>query len=76
MKVLGYICIVILLATLIFINKLISEAVILTLAINDFSLWYDITTILLGLVISFALSSIILNLIYKLYKNICKITFN
>lgn len=70
MKVVGYVCIVILLATLIFINKLISEAVIMTVAINDYSLWLTIASILLGLVISFALSSIILKLIYKVYKNI------
>lgn len=70
MKVLGYVCIVILLATLILVNKLLAEAVILTLAINDFSLWYDVATILLGFIGSFALSSIILKLIYKVYKNI------
>lgn len=70
MRVLGYICIVILLGVLILVNKLLAEAVILTLAINDFSLWYDVTTILLGFIGSFALSSIILNLIYKVYKNI------
>lgn len=70
MKILGYVCVVILLATLILVNKLISEAVIMTVAINDFSLWACIITILLGLVVSFALSSIILKLIYKVYKNI------
>lgn len=70
MKILGYVCVVILLAALIFINKLIAEAVIMTMAINDFSLWYVVVTILLGLVVSFALSSIILKLIYKVYKNI------
>lgn len=59
-----------LLATLIFINKLIAEAVIMTVAINDFSLLYVVVTILLGLVVSLALSSIILKLIYKVYKNI------
>ena len=70
MKVLGYISIVILLATLIFINKLIVEAVIMTMAINDYSLWAVVVAILLGLVVSLALSSIILKLIYKVYKNI------
>lgn len=67
MIILGYVCVVILLATLIFINKLIAEAVIMTVAINDYSL---VVSILLGLVVSFALSSIILKLIYKVYKNI------
>lgn len=76
MKILGYICVVILLATLIFINKLIAEAVIMTVAINDYSLWAVIASILLGLVVSLALSSIILKLIYKVYKIYCKITFN
>ena len=38
MIILGYVCVVILLATLIFINKLIAEAVIMTVAINDYSL--------------------------------------
>lgn len=70
MKVVGYICIVILLATLILVNKLLAEAVIMTMAINDYSLWYVVVTILLGLVVSLALSSIILKLIYKVYKNI------
>lgn len=70
MKVLCYICIVILLATLILVNKLIVEAVIMTIAINDYSFWFVIASILLGLVVSFALSSIILKLIYKVYKNI------
>lgn len=70
MKVLGYVCVVILLATLIFINKLIAEAVIMTMAINDYSFWFTIASILLGLVVSLALSSIILKLIYKVYKNI------
>lgn len=70
MIILGYVCVVILLATLIFINKLIAEAVIMTVAINDYSLWAVIASILLGLVVSFALSSIILKLIYKVYKNI------
>lgn len=70
MIILGYVCVVILLATLIFINKLIAEAVIMTVAINDFSLLYVVVTILLGLVVSLALSSIILKLIYKVYKNI------
>lgn len=73
MKILGYVCVVILLATLIFINKLIAEAVIMTMAINDYSFWFVIAAILLGFIVSFALSSIILKLIYK---NICKITFN
>ena len=70
MKVLGYICIVILLAVLILVNKLIAEAVIMTMAINDYSFWFVIASILLGLVVSLALSSIILKLIYKVYKNI------
>lgn len=70
MKILGYVCVVILLATLIFINKLLAEAVIMTVAINDGGLWYDIAAILLGLVVSLYLSSIILKLIYKVYKNI------
>lgn len=70
MKALCYICIVILLGILILVNKLIAEAVIMTVAINDFSLWYVVVTILLGLVVSLALSSIILKLIYKVYKNI------
>lgn len=70
MKALCYICIVILLGILILVNKLIAEAVIMTMAINDFSLWYVVVTILLGLVVSLALSSIILKLIYKVYKNI------
>ena len=70
MKVLGYVCVFILLATLIFINKLIAEAVIMTMAINDYSFWAVIASILLGLVVSLALSSIILKLIYKVYKNI------
>ena len=70
MKVLGYVCVVILLATLIFINKLIAEAVIMTMVINDYSFWFVIASILLGLVVSLALSSIILKLIYKVYKNI------
>ena len=38
MIILGYVCVVILLAALIFINKLIAEAVIMTVAINDYSL--------------------------------------
>ena len=59
-----------LLATLIFINKLIAEAVIMTMAINDYSFWFVIASILLGLVVSLYLSSIILKLIYKVYKNI------
>lgn len=42
----------------------------MTVAINDFSLLYVVVTILLGLVVSLALSSIILKLIYKVYKNI------
>lgn len=70
MIILGYVCVVILLATLIFINKLIAEAVIMTVAINDYSFWAVIVSILLGLVVSLALSSIILKLIYKVYKNI------
>lgn len=70
MKVLGYICIVILLATLLLVNKLIAEAVIMTVAINDYSFWFVIASILLGLVVSLYLSSIILKLIYKVYKNI------
>ncbi len=70
MIILGYVCVVILLAPLIFINKLIAEAVIMTLAINDYSLLAVVVSILLGLVVSFALSSIILKLIYKVYKNI------
>jgi hypothetical protein len=70
MKVLGYVCIVILLAALILVNKLIAEAVIMTMAINDYSFWFVIASILLGLVVSLALSSIILKLIYKVYKNI------
>lgn len=71
MIILGYVCVVILLATLIFINKLIAEAVIMTVAINDYSLWAVVViSILLGLVVSLALSSIILKLIYKVYKNI------
>ncbi len=70
MKVLGYVCVVILLATLILVNKLIAEAVIMTVAINDYSLWSVVISILLGLVVSFALSFIILKLIYKVYKNI------
>lgn len=64
MIILGYVCMVILLATLIFINKLIA------VAINDYSFWFVIASILLGLVVSLALSSIILKLIYKVYKNI------
>ena len=75
MKILCWVCIVILLATLIFINKLLAEAVIMTVAINDSGLCM-IAAILLGFIVSFALSSIILKLIYRLYKNICKITFN
>lgn len=67
---LSYICIVILLGALILVNKLIAEAVIMTMAINDYSLWAVIASILLGLVVSLALSSIILKLIYKVYKNI------
>jgi hypothetical protein len=70
MIILGYVCVVILLATLIFINKLIAEAVIMTMAINDYSFWFAVASILLGLVVSLALSSIILKLIYKVYKNI------
>lgn len=70
MIILGYVCVVILLATLIFINKLIAEAVIMTMAINDYSFWFVIASILLGLVVSLVLSSIILKLIYKVYKNI------
>lgn len=70
MIILGYVCVVILLATLIFINKLIAEAVIMTVAINDYSFWACIIIILLGLVVSLSLSSIILKLIYKVYKNI------
>jgi hypothetical protein len=70
MIILGYVCVVILLATLIFINKLIAEAVIMTVAINDYSLWAVVVSILLGLVVSLYLSSIILKLIYKVYKNI------
>ena len=76
MSILGYVCVVILLATLIFINKLIAEAVIMTAAINDYSLWAVAVSILLGLVVSLYLSSIILKLIYKVYKIYCKITFN
>lgn len=68
MIILGYVCVVILLATLIFINKLIAEAVIMTVAINDYSFWAVIASILLGLVVSLYLSSIILKLIYKVYK--------
>ena len=64
MIILGYVYVVILLATLIFINKLIAEA------INDYSLWAVVVSILLGLVVSLYLSSIILKLIYKVYKNI------
>lgn len=75
MKILGWVCIVILLGALILVNKLLAEAVIMTVAINDSGLCM-IAAILLGLVVSFALSSIILKLIYKVYKNICKITFN
>ena len=70
MIILGYVCVVILLAALILVNKLIAEAVIMTVAINDYSLWAVIASILLGLVVSLALSSIILKLIYKVYKNI------
>lgn len=70
MIILGYVCVVILLATLIFINKLIAEAVIMTVAINDYSFWSCIAIILLGLIVSLTLSSIILKLIYKVYKNI------
>jgi hypothetical protein len=70
MIILGYVCVVILLGALIFINKLIAEAVIMTVAINDYSFWFVIASILLGLVVSLALSSIILKLIYKVYKNI------
>ena len=70
MIILGYVCVVILLATLILVNKLIAEAVIMTMDINDYSLWFVIASILLGLVVSLALSSIILKLIYKVYKNI------
>lgn len=70
MIILGYVCVVILLATLIFINKLIAEAVIMTVAINDYSFGFAMASILLGLVVSLALSSIILKLIYKVYKNI------
>lgn len=73
MKVLGYVCVVILLATLIFINKLIAEAVIMTMAINDYSLWAVVISILLGFIISLALSSIILKLIYKVLKYIVKL---
>lgn len=76
MKVLGYVCVVILLATLILVNKLISEAVIMTLAINAYGFWACIIIILLGLIVSLTLSSIILKLIYKVYKIYCKITFN
>lgn len=70
MIILGYVCVVILLATLIFINKLIAEAVIMTLAINAYGFWACIAIILLGLIVSLTLSSIILKLIYKVYKNI------
>lgn len=70
MKVLGYICIVILLGALILVNKLIAEAGIMTMAINDYSFWFVIASVLIGLVVSLALSSIILKLIYKVYKNI------
>lgn len=42
----------------------------MTMAINDYSFWFVIASILLGLVVSLALSSIILKLIYKVYKNI------
>lgn len=70
MIILGYVCVVILLATLIFINKLIAEAVIMTVAINAYGFWACIVIILLGLIVSLTLSSIILKLIYKVYKNI------
>lgn len=70
MRVLGYICIVILLGALILVNKLIAEVGIMTMAINDYSFWFAVASILLGLVVSLALSSIILKLIYKVYKNI------
>lgn len=73
MKVLGYICIVILLAALLLVNKLIAEAGIMTMAINDYSLWAVVISILLGFIISFALSSIILKLIYKVLKYIVKL---
>nr|DAK47787.1 MAG TPA: Integrin alpha-IIb, Integrin beta-3, transmembrane signaling, protein structure [Caudoviricetes sp.] len=35
-----------------------------------YSLWFVVVSILLGLVVSLALSFIILKLIYKVYKNI------
>lgn len=70
MKILCYILIVILLGALIIVNKLLAEAVIMTMAINDYSFWFVIASILLGLVVSLYLSSIILKLIYKVYKNI------
>lgn len=70
MIILGYVCVVILLAALILVNKLIAEAVIMTVAINDYSFWFVIASILLGLVVSLALNFIILKLIYKVYKNI------
>lgn len=70
MIILGYVCVVILLATLILVNKLIAEAVIMTLAINAYGFWACIIIILLGLIVSLTLSSIILKLIYKVYKNI------
>lgn len=73
MKVLCYICIVILLATLLLVNKLIAEAGIMTMAINDYSLWAVVISILLGFIISFVLSSIILKLIYKVLKYIVKL---
>lgn len=75
MKILGWVCIVILLGALILVNKLLAEAVIMTVAINDSGLCM-IAAILLGFIVSFCVSSIILKLIYKVYKNICKITFN
>ena len=48
MIILGYVCVVILLAALILVNKLISEAVIMTLAINAYGFWSCIAIILLG----------------------------
>lgn len=70
MIILGYVCVVILLAALILVNKLIAEAVIMTMAINAYGFWACIIIILLGLIVSLTLSSIILKLMYKVYKNI------
>ena len=70
MKIVGYICIVILIATLLLVSKLITEAVIMTIAINDYSFWTILVVVLLGFIVSFAISSIILKLLYKVYKNI------